>query len=387
MKINLAVIFGGKSSEHDISIITALQALKALDKDVYNIIPIYISKKGNWFSGKGLFDISTFSEFDKKNKNIYAVSLTSGSNYLYKKNIFNKYKKYKILDCVIIAMHGVNGEDGSLQGLMELCNIPYSSSGVVGSSLCMDKVLVKRIFENLKLPVLPWLYVNRDNIDFNEVHEQIKQEINYPVIIKPANLGSSIGINVCNNKTQLTRAILVASEYDKKIIIEKCVTNLKEINCAVLGYKKNVKTSSLEEPVNYKNFLTFEQKYLQPSSKSSKGGMSNLKRILPAKLTKDETRKIKDMSLKVFKELECSGVVRIDFIKDKTSKQIYINEVNTIPGSFAFYLFEYDKLSFTKLLDELVESALLKHKEKLKNKYTYTSSVVLNFSGSKGGSK
>ena len=253
MKKNVAVIFGGKSSEHDISIITAQQVLKAINKDNYNIIPIYINKIGEWFGGNALFKIATFNNFNKKTKSLFEVSLFSGSNFLFKKTFNCRDKKVCKLDCAVLAMHGVNGEDGSLQGLLELCNIAYTSSGITSCGLCMDKVLMKRVFENLNLPVLPWFYVLRERVeeDIEKTHKKVVESFNYPVIIKPANLGSSIGISVLNNKDELLEGLLVASEYDDKIIIEKCVTELKEVNCSVLGLRENCKTSSLEEPVSY----------------------------------------------------------------------------------------------------------------------------------------
>jgi D-alanine-D-alanine ligase len=389
MKKNIVVIFGGKTSEHDISIITAQQVLKALDKNKYNIMPIYISKSGEWFSGKALFDLATFNNFNKKNKWLFEVSLLAGNNFLFKKALNKNFKKLCKLDCAILAMHGVNGEDGSLQGLLELCNIPYTSSGVTSCGLCMDKVLMKRVFENLNLHVLPWFYVLREEVekDIEKTHKKIVSSFNYPVIIKPANLGSSIGISVCNNKTELLEGLLVASEYDDKIIIEKCVLGLKEVNCSVLGFRENCKISSLEEPVSYTKFLSFEDKYLNNKNDSNKGGMANLKRILPAKITKEQEKKIKHMSLTAFKELDCAGVVRIDFIIDKDTNNVYINEVNTIPGSFAFYLWEFDKLDFDKLLNELIELAEQKYDERQKNKYSFLSKVVLNFSGGTKGIK
>ena len=231
-------------------------------KNRYNILPIYIDKEGEWFYGNALLNIATFNNFNKKQKALFAVSLFSGSDFLFKQIKPNKFKKLCKLHCVIIAMHGVNGEDGSLQGLLELCNLPYTSSGVASSALCMDKVLMKRMFDSLNLPVLPSFYVLRNNIEerIEEVDNIITASFNYPVIIKPSNLGSSIGISICNNMEELLEGLLVASEYDQKIIIEQCITHLKEINCSVLGYKNDCRASSLEEPVHYSEFLSFNEK-------------------------------------------------------------------------------------------------------------------------------
>ena len=384
-KKNVAVIFGGKSSEHDISIITGLQVLGAINKNKYNVLPIYINRLGQFLTGEPLAQISTYNKKQIKQKGVFEVSLLASGNYLYRHHK-NALKKWLKLDCVVLSMHGVNGEDGSLQGLLELCNIPYTSSGVVSSGVCMDKVIMKRLFESLHLPIVPWFYVTRNSFleQIDKIDEQIKASFLYPVIVKPANLGSSIGIAVCNNKDELLEGLTVASEFDYKIIIEQCITNLKEVNCSVLGFQDDIKTSSLEEPVSYKEFLNFDEKYLQGKTKNS-GGMASLTRILPANISKSHENKIKELAKKVFYELDCAGVVRIDFMIDKKINKIFVNEVNTIPGSLAFYLWEHDKVYFSVLIDKLINLAYEKHLQKQKNKYTFESNVLLNFGkGSKG---
>lgn len=372
MKKNIVVLFGGVSSEHDISIITANQILNNLDEQKYNIIPVYISKWGSWYTGKQLFDIATFNNKELIKK-LSKVSLIASSNYLYKITGLKRLKKLFKVDCVITALHGVNGEDGTIQGLLELCNIPYTSSGVVGSSVNMDKVIMKQVFKSFNLPVLPFIVVNRNDIDVISLDKQIKDSFDYPVIIKPANLGSSIGISICNNKTELKEGLEIASEFDKKMIIEKCVKELKEINCSVMGYGSIINISELEEPINWQSFLSFEDKYL---GQGKSVGMETQKRIFPAKLTKKLIKEIKDMSKFVFNQLECKGVVRIDYIINKEDNKLYINEINTIPGSFAFYLWD---VSFTKLLDQLIDYALLANEDKNKNKYTFSSNVINQF--------
>lgn len=387
-KKNIAVVFGGKSSEHDISIITGLQVLGAIDKNKYNVLPLYIDRMGHFLTGEPLKQIKSYGKTMLNKKSVFEVSLLPSSNFLYKHHK-NKLKKWLEIDCALLCMHGVNGEDGSLQGFLELCNIPYTSSGVVSSGVCMDKVLTKHILTSLNLPIVHWFSVTRNEFleKIDNIDEQIKNSFNYPVVVKPANLGSSIGIAVCHNKDELQEGLLVASQFDYKIIIEQCIVNLKEVNCSVLGYQDDIKVASLEEPVSYKEFLTFNEKYMSTKSKNSIG-MASLNRILPANITKNQEEIIKKLAKKVFYEFDCAGVVRIDFIIDKITHKIYVNEINTIPGSLAFYLWEHDKLYFSVLIDKLIGLAYEKLNQKQKNKYTFESSVLLNFNkGTKTGFK
>jgi D-alanine-D-alanine ligase len=281
-------------------------------------------------------------------------------------------------------MHGANGEDGTLQGLLELSDVAYTSSSVVSCAVCMDKIMMKNLLKGLNLPIVPWFFVTRDTFfeKIDAIDEKIKNSFSYPVVVKPANLGSSIGIAVCNNKTQLLEGLQVASEFDYKIIIEECISNLKEVNCSVLGFQDNITIASLEEPVSYTQFLSFQEKYLNTKTKNS--GMQSLSRILPANITKKQENSIKQFSKTIFEALDCAGVVRIDFMIDKTKGEVFVNEVNTIPGSLAFYLWEFDQCYFSALIDKLIAFAYEKQAQKQKNKYTYTSSVLLHFgTGSK----
>jgi len=374
-KENIAVIFGGRSCEHDISIITGLQVLHNINTNKYNVLPIYIDKDGVWWSGEALKNLEQYKTEVKVKKGIFQVALFSGCNILHKKQ-FKKWKSFLKINCAVLTLHGMNGEDGKLQGILELCNIPYTSSGVLGSSVCMDKVIMKRVFESLKLPIVEWFYVRRDKIEeqIDDIDKRIETSFKYPAIIKPANLGSSIGIGVCHKKDELLEKLLVAKEYDDKIIIERCIINLKEVNCAVLGYKNNITLATLEEPISYKEFLNFNDKYI--SEDNFVKGMKNLKRKMPANITKVQQKLIKTLSKKAFYELECAGVVRIDYIIDNDTNKVYINEVNTIPGSLAFYLWEYDGVYFPVLIDKLITFAKLKYDEYKKNKFTYLSNVL-----------
>ena len=289
-------------------------------------------------------------------------------------------------------MHGMNGEDGTLQGLLELANIPYTSSGVLGASVGMDKILMKKVFEAHHLPVLPYTYFIRDEWEKNKdsVIEKVEAELTYPMFVKPSNLGSSIGISKAKDRDGLINAIEVATQYDSRIIVEKGVENLIEINCSALGFGDDVKTSVCEQPVNWEEFLTFEDKYMRggKSAKSEtrtgnklgfkQGGMESMDRRIPANIPEEQTKEVQELTQKAFQCLNSKGVVRIDFIIDKDDNKIYINEINTIPGSFSFYLWKHNGLEYSELIDKLVEIAEKTNEEKNKNNYTYQSDIIGN---------
>lgn len=397
---NLGVIFGGVTCEHDVSVVTGLQLIENADKTKYNIIPIYIHSNGEWYTGERLLDASIYKLFDFYESVLDKAIIPPNRKGLVipKKGLFSK-ERFIPLDVVIPAMHGMNGEDGTLQGLLELANIPYTSSGVLGAAVGMDKILMKKVFESHDLPVLPYTYFIREEWehDRESVLKQIEEKISYPMFVKPSNLGSSIGISKAKDKESLIEAIEVAVSYDSRIIVEKGVKDLREINCSGLGYQDDVEVSCCEEPVSWKEFLTFEDKYLRggksgkqggaktaPSKiagsklSSKQGGMENMDRRIPAQIPDDQTNLIKEYTKKAFKALNSKGVVRIDYIIDKEDNKIYLNEINTIPGSFAFYLWNHDGLSYPSLIDKLVEIAEKANEDKNKNNYTFNSNIIGN---------
>ena len=281
-------------------------------------------------------------------------------------------------------MHGMNGEDGSLQGLLEIANIPYTSSGVLGASVGMDKILMKKVFEAHGLPVLPYEYFIRSEWekDRDAVIQKIEQKINYPMFVKPSNLGSSIGISKVKNRDELTVAIDIATRFDERVIVECGLEDLKEVNCSALGRADDVIASTTEQPISWKEFLTFDEKYVNGAkSAAAKSGMASMSRKVPAEITKEQSDEVKDLTKKAFKALNSKGVVRIDFLIDNRDDKVYINEINTIPGSFAFYLWDHDGMKYKDLIDKLVEIAEKEHEEKNKNNYTYDSDIVGNFGG------
>lgn len=359
MKKNIGIIYGGKSVEHEVSIITGLQIYENIDNNKYSVELIYIDKDGSWFYGSNLKNLKIYNEWDKNKKKFkqFYPSIDKKD----KKNILNK------LDAVIIACHGTYGEDGKLQGLMELLDIAYTSSGVVGSATGMDKVVMKKIFLGMGLPVLPYIWFYKEDWAKNqkELIKKVHYTLDYPVFIKPANLGSSIGISMANNEKELINAVNIAIEYDRRILVEKGIDNAVEVNCSCIYSDQKVLTSSLEEPVRWEKFLSFEDKYIRNNSKS-KSGMSNMARKIPADISKEIKEDIEDFSVKIYNTMDCKGVVRIDYILDEDKTKVYVNEINTIPGSLSFYLWEPKDIKFKELIDILINEAVKLHANKSK---------------------
>lgn len=370
---NLAVFYGGKSAEHDISIITAIQVMNNLDKEKYNIVPIYIDYDNSWHILDNYKDMHIYTNNDKKGK-----SLATGffDKYLLSKSTFG-LKKYKRIDVAINCCHGLNGEDGTLAGLLTLANIPFVGSNALASSVGMDKVIMKDVFRANNIPCPKYMYFLQEDYqkNSNEIILKAEIEISYPMIVKPSRLGSSIGINISKNREELQKNIEIALNFDKKVIIEQVIPNLREINCSCIKVENDLKTSLLEEPKNWKTFLTFDEKYLQPN-------IDNNKKTIGISLGKELDNQIFDITKMIYQILGCSGVVRIDYLLDNETKQIYTNEINTIPGSYANYLWK-DKYTFTQLLDELIASCEKEYLCINGYNYAYKSNALQNFQGSK----
>ena len=396
MKKNIVIIYGSDSTEHDISILTALQVFNAIDKQKYNVDLIYIARNGKWFLGQKLSNISTYKNFNTKN--LKEVVIMPNSNFLHIKH-FKSFKSYKKIDCVILSLHGKNGEDGTIQGLLELAKIPYTSSCVLGSSVGLDKSVMKQIFELNKIPITKHTTLLKTDYEDNNFDiKRLVNKIKFPVVVKPNCLGSSIGISLASNEDELIDALNLAFMFDEKVLLEKYVENLLEVNIAVLGDGKDNIVSSTEEVLNKNGLLSFEKKYLGEKSvkneninktddyktiKSSgklqicaKNGMQNLSRIIPANISKQQDNLIKKYAKKIFEITNSKGVVRIDFMIDKKSGKVYANEINTIPGSLAFYLWQKQKIDFTLLIDKLIEIAVNSFKNKKNLLSTFNSSVL-----------
>ena len=396
--LNIAVFFGGKSSEHDVSVVTALQMMENLDRGKYNIIPIYITRDGDWYTGEKLTDINTYKNFDIGNKELTRCYLPANTRA---RQLFKFEREHSLfkrdngviasLDAAVLAMHGLNGEDGSLQGLLQLAQVPFSSCGVLGSAAGMDKILMKAAFQGAGFPVLDYIYFDRGQLkrEAEILAGRAEERFNYPMFVKPANLGSSIGISKAKNRQELINAMEIAAHYDRRILVERGIDSLEEVNCSALGFGSSVRVSVCEMPVTWEEFLTYDEKYMRGAKKGTdKQGMQSLSRRIPAPISEQMTAQIQDYTKRAFQLFDCKGVIRIDYIIDKTDNSLYINEINTIPGSFAFYLWEASGLKYKDLLDELIQYAIKAYEDSSSSEYAYKSDILLNYGkGAKTGAK
>ena len=394
MKKKLGVIFGSRSCEREVAIISAVQLMRHADPEKYDVIPVYIDEHGGWYTGEKLKDIQSYRPFQPGAAGITRVSLdmTPGSGALLAmekgKGLFGReeLKAVARIDCFVIVMHGMNGEDGTLQGMLELANIPYTSCGVGASALGMDKILMKQFFRGGNLPVLPSEWFSRSVYEKEpeSVLDQVEKQLGYPVYTKPANLGSSIGVSRAENRDELRDALDLAFEYDRRVLVEKGLTRPIELNCSVIGYDGEAEASPIEMPISGEEFLDFHEKYLaQGGSK----GMASLHRVVPAPIEEGLRDRIQEMSREIFRMMDCKGVVRIDYMFDRESGNLYITEINTIPGSLAFYLWENAGVPYRKLIDRMVELAERAHADKNQANYAYTSDILQGASFGAKGSK
>ena len=392
MKIKVGVIFGGETVEHEVSIISALQAIENMNRDKYEIVPIYIAKDRTWYTGHMLFDIDVYKDFKDLKKYATPCTLISRNEkfYLQKtKGIFRK--DITDIDVAFPIVHGNNVEDGTLHGYLKTIGIPFVGSGVLGSALGQDKVVMKQVFSAMHLPIVDyfWFY----DTEYVEMGEDILKSIRnlgYPVIVKPATLGSSVGITFVKEESELKKAIDTAIQYDQKIIVEKAISNLIEVNCSVLGNYSYQETSEIEEVMSTDEFLTYQDKYIGGGKGKTSKGMASASRIIPARIEQSVAKEIKDLAMAAFRALNLSGVCRVDFLIDKQTKKVYINEPNTIPGSLSFYLWEPAGKRYSVLLDDLLTLAIKDYKEKRKKVYSFDTNILSGYvMGAKGlkGSK
>ncbi len=390
LKINVGIIFGGRSVEHEVSIISAHQAMAALDHEKYHPVPIYISKEGEWYSGDALLDLDLFKDQNKLKQ--AAIPVQISTNYG-QKRIFARKSGFlqkafeQELDVVLPVVHGTSVEDGCLQGLLELAGIPYAGPAVLGSAVGMDKTMMKAVLAQAGLPIVR--YKDYAAFEWHNDQEAIIQEIEntlgYPLVVKPANLGSSIGISKADSQAELLDAIELAFSFSARLIVEEAITPLREINCAVLGAPGDLITSACEEPAAAEELLTFADKYLGSAGDKTAApakGMSGAKR----RIIEDDQPlidKITALAAASFTALDCCGVCRVDFLINSDSGEIYVNEINTIPGSLSFYLFEPIGLQFSALIDRLLKLALARKRSQDKLTTVYESNILAQ-GGSKG---
>lgn len=387
MKTNIGVFFGGRSTEHEISVISASQAMHAVNRERFDVTPVYITKDGQWYTGDALFDVANFRDIPallKRCRRVHMRPETGNFNLYLDKKPFMGKEIVTTLDVVIPVLHGSNGEDGTFEGLLETIGIPFAGCNTLSSANGMDKITMKMILRSEGIPVVDYVWFT-DKQWFkqrDELTARIESTIGYPVIVKPANLGSSVGIGRADNREELNARIEEAERYSTRIIVEDLVENLQEINCSVLGDCDDYTTSVLEEPIKTGDFLTYEDKYMG-GTKGAKGMQASQKRI-PAELPEDETKRIRHLAGETFRVLSCHGVSRVDVIVDRKTRQIYVNEINTIPGSLSFYLWEATGLTFDKLMERLVALAIKRRRELAMKTQTYDRNIFSLGGGTKG---
>ncbi len=373
---NIIVMFGGVSCEHDISVITGVQTCLHLDRLRYRVLPVYLHTDGKWYSGDRLTEITYYKRFSPCDRGVFEVTLNNGSSVLYRRK-GARLRSLCDVDCAVLCNHGLNGEDGTLQGLLQLHGIPYTSCGVFGSALGMDKAFSKMFFAAQGIRQVEWTAAKKS--EFSEDRAAfvsgIAERLGFPVIVKPANLGSSIGIKVAHGEEELLEALDVGFQYDLKVIVERALENFVEVNCSAVRYRGSIMVSELEQPMVWQDFLTFEDKY--QGRKAGKSGRQD-----DAALPRELVQQVRDTTYRIYDLLDLSGVVRADYmIKDG---EVYFNELNTIPGSLAYYLWEKKGIPFSRLLDVIIEEAVARHQERAKLTYVYRSDVLAGSGAPKG---
>lgn len=386
MKIKVGVIFGGETVEHEVSIISAVQAMNHMDNEKYEIIPIYIAKDRTWYTGAMLKEIDIYKNFDDLKRYAKKVTLCKRDGGFYLVNTKGLFRRdVAELDIAFPIVHGNNAEDGTIQGYLSMIGIPFVGSGILGSALGQDKVVMKQIFKDANLPVVPYTwFFDSDYLDDDKKIKKNIKELGYPVIVKPASLGSSVGITVVKKESEIDEAITEAIKYDTKIVVEKMVHNMVEVNCSVLGNYEHQQTSELEEVMSGEEFLTYRDKYLGNAKGGKSKGMASTNRVIPARIKASTKKEIEEISKKAFRALNLSGVCRIDYLIDKKENKVYINEPNTIPGSLSFYLWEPTGKKYTELLDDMITLAIKDYKNRSKKTYSFESNILSNFNGTKG---
>jgi D-alanine-D-alanine ligase len=382
-RIRVGVFFGGKSPEHEVSVISAHQVIAAMDRDRYEPFAVYVGKDGRWFTGGQTMDLSAFTDLDAVRSGAVEVVVgTAGHGRIElvprePKRWLSSSRPPVTLDVVFPAFHGGPGESGGIQGLCEMFDVPCAGTGVLGSALGMDKLVSKALSEAAEIPVVEYVGLNESDWadSEDECLDTIEAELGLPVMVKPARLGSSIGISLARSREELDAAVEEAFRYDSKLVVETAIQQLTEINCSVLGSSTSVQLSVLEQPVRSTadNLLSFADKYqrgagrgksaIGSKSSTSTEGMASLDRIIPAPVDPETEATIRSLAEKVFAAHDCAGLVRIDFLIDDATGDVFFNEINTIPGSFSFYLWEPAGVPFHELVSRLIEVALSRHRD------------------------
>lgn len=405
MSIKVAVVCGGSSVEHEVSVITAMQAAAALDPAKYTPIALYITKDNRFFTGDHLLDINSYKNIPAAlEKAMEVIPVRQGGKSClmsYPPKTLGKGTFIEV-DAVLTAVHGTNVEDGTLQGLLEYWGVPYTGCDVCASAAGMDKWVMKALFKASGLPCLEGLLVGRSEFyaDPEAVLARVEGSIGYPVIVKPSNLGSSVGISKARDRAALEEALAGALGFAQSAICERAVEHLREINCAVLGDYDEARASVCEEPLNATDILTYQDKY--QSGGGAKGakaggaktggakgasGMASLARQVPADLPPETEARVRELAVRAFHAIGASGVARVDFLMDGQTGELFVNEINTIPGSLSYYLWEAAGMTFTQLVDELIRLALKKQRDRQKLSFSFDTNLLATASLPTGGAK
>ncbi len=377
-KTTVGVIFGGHSVEHDVSVVTGHQVMQAFDPQRYEVVPIYINRDGRWYTGAPLLELRNFEDEVTSYKAVVETLISPSIQHHglildpTSRGLFQR-SQIQRLDVVFPALHGSHGEDGTLQGLLELADIPYVGCGVLASAVANDKTLTKQILKANGVPVVDGIAFTRDEWerDPDAVLARINAELRFPLFVKPVTLGSSIGIARVETQELLRASIDVAANLDRHLMVEAGVINCIEINCSVLGDNRGLQASVLEQPVSWEQFLTYEEKYLRGGD-----GMKSAERLIPAPISPELTARIQSLAKRAFQLIDGRGIARIDFLVRPDLDEVYLNEINTMPGSLAFYLWQETDTTPRQLVERLVELAREAHAQKRRSSYNYQTNLI-----------
>lgn len=403
MKTRVAMMFGGKTVEHEVSVISGIQACMAMDTDKYEIIPVYMTKENDMYIGEGIGDIASYKDIPGLlAKSQRVIMINDGGKVVLMPYPVKKWggPKPVQIDIAFPVVHGTNVEDGALQGYLKTVGVPFVGPDVTASAVSMDKFITKAVLKMHDIPVLDSeVFTLADYEDMDSLPGRIEEVFGYPVIVKPVNLGSSVGISIAKNRTELVNALDDAFRYATRVLTEHAISNLREVNCAVLGDENEAVASECEEPIHTKEILSYEDKYVNggggkkggaKGGQGSKGaGMANLARKIPADLTPEQREEVRSLAVRSFKALGCNGVSRIDFMIDEDTGKLYFNEINPIPGSLSFYLWEPAGVPYPELLDRMIDLAMKRQRAEEQVTFTFDTNILknANLGGSKGGKR
>lgn len=377
MTKTIGVFFGSRNPEHDVSIITGQLIISGLKKLNYSVYAVYLDKQGKWYLGEAFGHLKQFTDpqttFKDKDREWYLDMQESQGKFIFKKKGFGGQRIQ--IDIAFPAFHGQNGEDGTFQGMCELLDVPYVGCDVTSSAVTMDKVLTKLLYRSSGIPTSEFLFYTKDawNKDTQKGIQEVMKTLHFPVIVKPARLGSSIGISKAKNEKELEFAMEVAFHYDEKVIVEVCISNLMDVTCAVIGNEEPI-ASLLQESVFKDDVFSYEDKYLEDGGAQLGNAQNSI--VIPARLDENTTKQVQDIAVQTYRLIGCSGIARVDFLYDMKTKKIYANEVNTLPGTLYHHLWKKSGIDLPELLEKLVGYATKRHERKKEYTHTFASDLL-----------